>query len=70
MDMPNFSDYSLDELYDSLKNIDKEKYPDRVKLLKKLIAEKTKHIEGKKYKQSDTTDSAGQQIWFKLEPDS
>nr|WP_168710962.1 YjgN family protein [Ningiella ruwaisensis] len=39
-EQPNYSSYSLDELTDALKHIDKESYPERVKQIESLIAEK------------------------------
>jgi uncharacterized RDD family membrane protein YckC len=37
MEMPDFTKYSLSELYDSLSHIDKIQYPDRVKIIEELI---------------------------------
>jgi hypothetical protein len=34
---PDYSQYSLDELYDVFENINSEKYPDRLKVIKELI---------------------------------
>lgn len=42
MVMPDFSKYNLEELYDSLNHIDRERFPDRVKIIEGLIKEKTK----------------------------
>ncbi len=37
MNMPNYKNYSLDELYDSLNHIDKYSYPDRIEVIKSEI---------------------------------
>ncbi len=42
--MSNFKNYSLQELYDSLKTIDKDKWPDRVKEIKEIILEKERKL--------------------------
>ncbi|QFU04918.1 hypothetical protein FIU82_07805 [Pseudoalteromonas sp. THAF3] len=37
---PNYSSYSLDELFDAYSSIDKDSFPERFNLIKKIIAEK------------------------------
>jgi hypothetical protein len=37
---PNYSSYSLEELYDTLENINHEEYPERVIAIKAIIQEK------------------------------
>jgi hypothetical protein len=41
---PDYSQYSLDELYDVFENINSEKYPDRLKIIKELINYKENNL--------------------------
>ena len=40
----DFSKYSLEELYESAKSIDRDKYPERTKIIDALIREKQSHL--------------------------
>ncbi|MGJ8680950.1 hypothetical protein [Paraglaciecola sp.] len=44
---PNFSNYSLEELYDVLEHIDRDKYPERVNGVKEAIKSKEQMNETK-----------------------
>ena len=40
----DFKKYSLEELYESAKSIDRDKYPERTKVIDALIREKESHL--------------------------
>jgi len=56
--IPDYTKYSFHELLDAYNHIDKEKYPDRVKLLENEIAERKRNPE--KYSQNIQRDFSSQ----------
>ena len=48
MDIPDYSKYSISELYDALQHIDEESYPERVQIIKQEIDKKHGNSEKKK----------------------
>ena len=54
MKEPNYENYSLEELYDALSNIDKDKYKNRYKSIKKFIKLKEVEIPESDMKQQES----------------